>query len=587
MPSPATAEPEAPEVPRETPGGDAEPVEVVERAEVLPARQPSPSEEAANQAIVAASDAAINNPGIPGRDEFLSLAMQARVLSMSGAAPKLVRNNPHLAFHVAMIGRDLGISPSAALELIDVIDGRNGPQLSLSPQLLNGQIRRLGLGSIIPVIKTPARCVAVALGPGGFYDPRCKPLWPDHHELCECTIRAFLGESEFTWEDARMAGLVAQGCEPGNHTERCKDRQTTSALRCNQGYVTYPKRMMWWRCSGFLADDIFPEASLGLYSPEALGAVVDEDGRPVDPSAVELPEGYEPKALAAPKAGPPAEADVLDDLKVRVAALPEAQRSMYREKWMESRRLQGFTLENLPADRLSLAQSMLKGFENIAAREGWDPDGARAEVLARREESPGEPDPAPTEAVSAAEAAEAPEGEESPSEPGGDDPGDVAGSERHGPDPAIAAWVRDVSAAADAEQPGLVASIVEEVKAMHHATVNRELAEVGFEPGDHHIDTRRMVLTAVKVQATLRPGECKVWRCDGEAGEGGLCTDHRAFLMARTTWTCESCGISGDLEIPDGAGVYEGVHLLVDHHADVAEDCTFDLARVRLTPPRP
>lgn len=154
-----------------------------------------PQEQPHVTAIERAAQAAIDNPGIPGRDEFLSLAAQARILSLSAAAPKAVQNDPHLAFHVAMIGRDLGISPSAALELIDVIEGTRGkpPQLSLSPQLLNGQIRRLGLGSIVPAIKTDRICVAVVLGPNGRLDPRCKRTWPDHwrdeHDptaRCEC-----------------------------------------------------------------------------------------------------------------------------------------------------------------------------------------------------------------------------------------------------------------------------------------------------------------------------------------------------------------------------------------------------------------
>src|SRR5688572_9488706 len=59
-------------------------------------------------------------PGVPSHDEFVTLAMTARILAMSGAAPELVRDNPYVAFHVAMVGRDLGISPSASLSLIDV-----------------------------------------------------------------------------------------------------------------------------------------------------------------------------------------------------------------------------------------------------------------------------------------------------------------------------------------------------------------------------------------------------------------------------------------------------------------------------------
>lgn len=540
-PDPVPADEAEPEVlePDEvtSPTPPAEPGAAVEKAEPTDA-------ERANQALVAASDAALTMPGVPGRDEFLALAMQARILSMSGAAPKLVRDNPHLAFHVAMVGRDLGISPSAALELIDVIDGQGGPQLSLSPQLLNGQIRRLGLGSIIPVIRSEQRCVAVALGPEGFYDPRCKSEWPDHHELCECTVRLFLGEYEFTWRDAQLAQLAGRDCQPGEHSDRCKGRDSVArGMRCNTGYVTYPKRMLWWRASGFLADDIFPEASLGLYSPEALGAVVDEQGRPVDPADVELPAGYEPKAVGrggtnrtTGRATPPAELapqDERDDLSIRIAALPAEQRAVLKERWNDSNRLRGQTVAQLGAGELNLATSMVKGFETIAKRAGWDADAARAEVEARRaadaEESPAEPD-----------ADESPALDESPGEPadaGEESPGEVIVPDEvthPGPDREVAAWVAEVADAAPAD---LRDSVVAEVKALHHATLNTELKERGWTTEGAHIDTRRMVLTAARLEEALYPNRCRLIGCTedrapakpDEDAEPMLCAEHTPF----------------------------------------------------------
>lgn len=302
----------------------AEDDEQPQRGELVERQQEQPHV----TAIERAAQAAIDNPGIPGRDEFLSLAAQARILSLSAAAPKAVQNDPHLAFHVAMIGRDLGISPSAALELIDVIEGTRGkpPQLSLSPQLLNGQIRRLGLGSIVPAIKTDRICVAVVLGPNGRLDPRCKRTWPDHwrdeHDpTARCECRDQLGDYEFTWEDAQMAGLAGADCQPGQHTKDCEN--WVRGKFCNQGYKAYPKRMMWWRASGFAADDYFPEAGLGLYTAEELGAVVDQDGRPVDPANAELPPGYGPKAIDAPRENPRASQEVIDAFKARIELLKQ------------------------------------------------------------------------------------------------------------------------------------------------------------------------------------------------------------------------------------------------------------------------
>jgi hypothetical protein len=339
-------------------------------------RAPSP----ADQAVIAAADAAVAMPGVPGRDEFLALAMQARMLSMSGAAPEAVRNNPYVAFHVAMVGRDLGISPSAALELIDVIPGRNGPQLSLSPQLMNGQIRRLGLGEIVKAEATPSTCTAVAIGPGGR-DRRCRLIWPDHVADCACDV---VGSYTFTWEDARMAGLVGPSCQPGEHV---KDQQRSSNGRswkvcgCNQGYVTYPARMLWWRASGYLADDTFPEAGLGLYSAEELGAVVDEDGRPLDVASVELPAGYEPPAVGrgSGEAEVPADGADLWQLQARLHALPAEQQQGWREAKARSHALQGAHSHELTATQLRAARSIVAGLERDAAKHGWD-ESAPAEA---------------------------------------------------------------------------------------------------------------------------------------------------------------------------------------------------------------
>jgi hypothetical protein len=260
-------------------------------------------------ALDRAAQAALDTPGIPGRDEFLSLAMQARMLSLSGAAPEAIRDDPYVAFHVAMAGRDLNLSPTAAMALIDVIKTHRGYQISMSPQLVNGQIARLGLGRIVPGERTKERAVAIAISPDGEK----------------------LGETEFTWEDAQDASLVGKQCQPGDH------KRVNGKCGCNQGYITYPKRMLWWRAAGFCADDYFPEATLGYYSPEELGAVVDDEGRPIDPTQVELPPGYELPAGKGPasSAGEPAEYADIFWMKVIIAALPADAKAEFNTRWAD------------------------------------------------------------------------------------------------------------------------------------------------------------------------------------------------------------------------------------------------------------
>lgn len=458
-------------------------------------------EPAVKSAIDAAVEGALAMPGMPGRDEFLALAAQARMLSLSGAAPKLIREDPYLAFHVTLIGRDLGISPSAAIELIDVLPGRGdkGPQLSLSPQLLNGQIRRLGLGSIAKVQSDERHCIAVALEPGGRVDFRCKPLWPDHVDPSDprgpCTCRGIMGDVEFDWEEARMAGLVGRECQPGEH----KKPQGKDRCGCNHGYITYPKRMHWWRASGFAADDYFPEAGLGLYTAEELGAVVDEDGRPIDVMSVELPPGYE---VAAPPPPPEADPDEIWALQERIRALPDDAKLTLRQRW-EERITQGgapIPAWALSADKLNLANALLRGAEASAkARKlepRWDPETAlqavRIEVAGvvgallgwlhgrPPSESP-DPGPGPTEPAAAGEPAQ-------------DKPN--AAEAAGGPDPAEA-FKAQLAGATDAQ----VDEAIEKVKALDARHVDKELTRLRQHSEGEIADRRRRLGLALLYEA--------------------------------------------------------------------------------------
>lgn len=338
----------APDAAEETPPDQA-PVDVADRPDVevvdrsvLEERTGGDLARVEQTALERATEEALNNPAVPGRDEFLMLATTARILCMSAGAPAAVRNNPWLAFHLALIGRDLGISPSAALQQIDVIgwdaskpNDYDKVQLALSPELLNGQIKRLGLGRIVPAAQSAETCTAVAVGTGGQVDHRCKATYPEHVDACDC--RAIIGDYTFTWDEAMQAGLVDPRCEPFDHwvnpeTRAGQEWKNENRCRCRQGYRTYPKRMLWWRAAGYCSADYFPEASIGMYSPEELGAVVDAEGRPIDPGSVEVPDGYGPPPPPPPS---PAE-DVVatsedpglvalrEDLAGRIAAVKEA-----------------------------------------------------------------------------------------------------------------------------------------------------------------------------------------------------------------------------------------------------------------------
>lgn len=399
-------------------------------------------------ALDQAAEAALM-PGVAGRDEFLSLAMQARMLSMSGAAPKAVRGNPYVALHVAMIGRDLGISPSASLELIDVIGEGDKTQLSLSPQLLAGQVRRLGLGRIGRGKSTRTMCEAIAYDPAG-------------NEL---------GRSEFTWEDAIDAELVNPKCtSPDDH--HCQNLAWRD--KCRQGWRTYPKRMLWWRACGYCVDDFFPEAGLGLYTAEELGVAIDDDGRAIDPTTVPLPEGYED--TTAPRApttrGEPLAPDNLASLERRIGDLPDAHKVALRGKWKE---------RNLPP----LGQ-LTKG--DFAVADAL----VQAEVLAAHRDAEGETPVDADQAVDVVRDAFHSTAGEPPSD---EDPldGPVAPAEPSG----VHSLPDDLSTALEDVPTDLIDQAVEAVRVLPLKAVTSALAMRGIDKPRGNLDAKRRHLAAL------------------------------------------------------------------------------------------
>lgn len=527
--------------------------------EVLPAvRESSPGTAAAHAAIEQAARAALEQPGIPGRDEFLSLAMQARMMAGSGLVPDKLQGKPADVFLILLTGRDLGIPVTAALRKVYVVDG----QPSLAPQLKLALVRRQGLGLVRPVPGGNAAWQASeAIGPDG------EPLGPP------ITVM---------WDDYR-GDLVGVDCVPSEdgerieHSDACKARPQQPytngvRVRCKDNWRNHPRRMLRWRSSGYCADDYFPEVGLGLYSPDELGAVTDEEGRPIDARTVDLPEGFEQAeartAAAARQAGgstgnaaPTVDPADVDDLYLRVEALPESHRLLLRQTWDNSDRVKGQSMRQAAAaGELQFIRAMIRGFEIKAAKdvEGWDADAARAEVAMQRQAaregstttsgdaapggdggdgegggaavgvgpSGGSPPPSPSEgAGSPQEAPATPDAPspapETPDAPQGHTEADAGepAPERPKLDPREAAPVAEqLREAIDATDPATAERIAGEVKAMHHAKVNDALKVRGYDPDGVHIDVRRMVLTHALLVAELLPFECWAIGC-GEPGE--------------------------------------------------------------------
>lgn len=386
-------------------------------------------------------------PASPSKAEWQDLAAHARMLSMSPLAPKILRGNPWACMDLAMTARALGIDVFTAADLIDIIpdagEDRNNPQYgrkTISPELINGRIQQLGLGSVRPLVREKDRCVAVALAPGGRLDKRCEHLGrhfigsqldyaelgydaPPEVLLPQCQCVGVLGHTEFTWEDAQDAGLVQReghdynadhgACQPGEHARYLhstggQNGKSWTDCDCRQGYKTYPRRMMWWRAAGFCADDYFPTAGLGMYSPEELGADVDAEGRMIDVATVALPEGFEPPPDPAQAPADPAE---IVALQWRISCLPDEQRTNLATEWgakQDARELP--SVRSLLAAHVAMAKGLVMRQEAIARGHQWTPTPMPPDWAPP---APGQPpaatQQAPTDAPAPQDAAPAPD----------------------------------------------------------------------------------------------------------------------------------------------------------------------------------
>ena len=142
--------------------------------------------------------------GVPRRDEVNDLARLANYLAKSGFFRDALAG--YQAFAKLLFARDLGLSATAALTGIHIVEGK--PELSANIQ---------------------AQMVRCYLGVGGErYDYRVISSKDERHERCEIEFyrivdgrRETLGSSEFTIKDAERAGLTrpTRSGQPSNYAK--------------------------------------------------------------------------------------------------------------------------------------------------------------------------------------------------------------------------------------------------------------------------------------------------------------------------------------------------------------------------------
>ena len=256
-----------------------------------------------------------------------------------------------------------------------------------------------------------------------------------------------------------------------------------NALLGKDNWKNYPQRMLSWRALGYLLDDVFPEVGTGIYQPDELGAVTDEDGVPVIDvvghaapiMGTSAPRGHN---APPPPPEPPAPAEVIAEIKARTDALkavPEG-RQVLVELWTRPRSDDDPT-PNLPrydqllAKHVSKARALLDMIEARARKGEWGPWDEQP-AAASAPDAPSEPAPA--------DGADA-------SEPAGE-----LGDGESAADPAPTA------PPAQTDDEVLVRTVIAEVKSLEPEKVDEQLAKRELDT-DGRLDTRRHRLATAMI----------------------------------------------------------------------------------------
>lgn len=262
--------------------------------------------------------------------EYNTLKDQARSIAKSGLAPRGV-DTPEKVLVIALKGRELGIPPMQALSHIHIVEGKP----TISSELMVALVQRAG--HKLRVLKTTAsECVVQGVR-------RDDPEYPQ--------------ELAFTMADAEAAGVAKK-----------------------QNWRNYPAAMLRARAISALCRYAFADVLMGAsYTPEELGAEVDEEGQVLEAEEPAKPGGAAPGE--APEYATAAQVTLLsalaDDLFEEKAVELEGH------EWLQEQL--GHPLEDLTKAR---ADKLIETY-----RRKWDelnPPEANAEANAEEEASKAE-----------------------------------------------------------------------------------------------------------------------------------------------------------------------------------------------------
>lgn len=153
---------------------------------------------------------------------------QAIMLVKSGFLPKAI-DTPEKAMAVAIKGRELGLPMMQSIASINVIDGKP----AISAELMAALVHQKIPNAILRCVETSNQICTYEAG-----RPADKIL-----------------RMSFTWQDAVTAGVTGKN-----------------------NWKQYPAAMLRARCCSAICRIVFPDAIMGCYTPDELGAITTEEG---------------------------------------------------------------------------------------------------------------------------------------------------------------------------------------------------------------------------------------------------------------------------------------------------------------------
>jgi hypothetical protein len=193
------------------------------------------------------SDSIAKAPSTDVLGQWEVMCAKAKTLVSSGFLPRAVRT-PEQAIAIMQTGVELGLGPMQAMRSIHVIEGKP----TISAELMAGLVFQRVPGALLRVAKTGAdMCEVHAARPG---QPPTVITW--------------------TLADARAAGIAGKDV-----------------------WKKYGRAMLRSRAISEACRAVFPDATLGLYTPEELGAQVDDSGAAIIDATVDT---VQPARFAEP-----------------------------------------------------------------------------------------------------------------------------------------------------------------------------------------------------------------------------------------------------------------------------------------------